>query len=232
MCPFLKNNQDNYNIQETPKIDEGIFLTKDVSDILNLPYYKVRYEINNYWLSSSFGNKGNRAINFFALIEFYTFYRLRDQGISANEIKKFHSNLERDLDTKYPFASIRISTHDKSTLKDNQKNKIWYEYNGFLMKGAGRKQPSFKKFIEPFLKRIEFDNEKIAKRYFPLNKSKYVVVDPSHQFGQPTIEGTNIQIAAINNLKKAGETKEIIGELYGLSIKQISDAIKYYQIRA
>lgn len=57
-----------------PKIGEGIFLTKDVSNILLLPYPKVRHLMKSFWHSKVFGNDKNLAINFYALIEFYTFF--------------------------------------------------------------------------------------------------------------------------------------------------------------
>jgi uncharacterized protein (DUF433 family) len=97
------------------------------------------------------------------------------------------------------------------------------------MKGDGKQQPSIKTFIEPFLKKIEFGNDMLAKRFFPLEKSKIIVVDPKHQFGQPTITGTNIRVDVIRKLHDGGESKKNICILYDLKARQIDDALLYYK---
>lgn len=210
----------NTDKKETPKLGEGVYLAIDVANILRLPYHKVRYAMNGFWHAHTFGKERNRAVNFYALIEFYTYYHLRDKKISAKKIKDFHKMLSKTLQTEYPFASVKIST---------QGQQIWYEHWDVLMKGDGKQQPVFRTFIEPFLKKIDFGADNLAERFYPLQRSKMVVVDPQHQFGQPTIKGTNIQTAAIYNLYKAGEKKETISELYDISLKQVKDAILYYK---
>jgi uncharacterized protein (DUF433 family) len=204
----------------TPKIGEGIFLTKDVSEILHLPYSKVRDWMFDFWADHTFGPKKNRAINFYTLIEFYTFYQLRLQKISSQQIKKAHSHIANDLQTPYPFASAVIKADGKH---------VWYEYLEQLIKADGKQQASIKPFIEPFLKKIEFGDNKIAARFFPLTNSRNVVVDPKHQFGQPVIAGTNIQTRTIHDLYVAGETKQNICILYDVSLKQVNDSIEYYK---
>lgn len=205
--------------KETSRLGEGVYLAVDVAKILRLPYHKVRYAMQGYWQTQTFGKERNKAVNFYALIEFYTFYHLRSKKISSQKIKKFHNMLSKTLNTDYPFASTKIST---------QEEQIWYEHLGLLMRGDGKQQPSIRTFIEPFLKKIDFGEDTLAERFYPLDKSKIVVVDPQHQFGQPTIKGTNIQTAAIYNLYKAGEPKYNICALYDISEKQVADAIKYY----
>jgi uncharacterized protein (DUF433 family) len=206
--------------KSTPKIGEGIFLPKDISEILQLPYPKVRDWMLDFWADHSFGTKKNRAINFYTLIEFYTFYQLRLQKISSQQIKKAHSIIAKDLDTPYPFAYAAVKTQSKQ---------IWYDYLGNLIKADGKKQPSLKPLIEPFLKKIEFGDNNIAARFYPLSNSKNVVVDPKHQFGQPTIMGTNIQTRTIYDLYNAGETKQNICILYDISVQQVNDTIQYYK---
>ncbi|HET8963888.1 MAG TPA: DUF433 domain-containing protein [Chitinophagales bacterium] len=63
-----------------------------------------------------------------------------------------------------------------------------------------------------------------------LKDSKNIVVDPKHQFGQPTIAGTNIRVDVIKKLLDGGETKESLSKLYNLHPKQISDVQRFYKI--
>lgn len=210
--------------KKAPHLGDGIYLTSDVAEILKLPYHKVKYLMNNFWNVITFGEKGNRAINFFALIEFYTYYHLKNDGFTSAQIKKLHQSLSKDLQTNYPFASIKV----KTPIDKKPNSKIWFEYMGNLYKGDGSNKPYFPTFIEPFIKQIEYGADLIARRFYPISGTKNIVVDPKHQFGQPVIMGTNLQIKTINNLYLAGETKRNICILYDISEEQVNDAIRYY----
>ena len=211
-------------ILEVPKLGEGIYTTRDVAEVLKLPYHKVKYLMNTFWQSYTFGSEGNKAVNFFALLEFYTYYHLRENGVTSGTIKNFHNKLSKDLKTIYPFASIKVHTPKER----KKKTQIWFDYMGELMKGDGKLQPSIRSFIEPFLNQIEFGSDLLAKRFYPITNSRNVVVDPKHQFGQPVISGTNLQIKTINFLIKAGETKRNVCLLYDINEDQVNDAISYY----
>ncbi len=216
------------HIAEVPKLGEGIYFTNDVAEVLKLPYHRVQYLMNTFWHGYTFGEKRNKAVNFFALIEFYTYYHLREKGYTSAFIKKFHKQLSHNLNTDYPFASVRVSTPDHKT----KKSQIWYEHLGNLMRGDGKQQPSIRSFIEPFLKQIEFGDDLLAKKFYPLHESKNVVVDPQHQFGQPIVNGTNLQTKTIYTLYKAGETKKNICILYDIPEEIVTDAISYHTIAA
>lgn len=194
--------KDGINTIE-PKLGEGIFLVKDVAKILHLDYEKTYRWIIGYWgvggleegIKYTFGEVGNRAINFYSLIEFYTFFKLREKGATSTEIKKLHHELSKIHNTDYPFAIA----HDFFMEGRKKKKFIYYEYVQSLIKLDKKHQFSFK-FIETFLEKIEFDDNNLATRFFPLQNSKNIVVDPRHQFGQPTISGTNIKTQTLFSL--------------------------------
>jgi uncharacterized protein (DUF433 family) len=79
------------------------------------------------------------------------------------------------------------------------------------------------------LDKIEFDDNNLAKRFFPLTGSKNVVVDPKHQFGQPVISGTNIKTQTLFSLHKGGESLEDISALYNISLAKVKDAIAFQE---
>ncbi len=249
MCPFF-NNFDHLAVKIKnevwfflhlyipvtniePKLGEGIFLVKDVAHILDIDYQKTYRWIVGYWgsldgaldstIQYSFGEVGNRAINFLSLIEFYTFFKLREQGVSSFDIKDLHRELSIAFNTPYPFAKA----HDFWVENRKRKKFVYFGYVNNIVRVDKRHQISFK-FVEKFLDKIEFDDNNLAARYFPLSDSRNVVVDPNHQFGQPVIFGTNIKTTTLNNLYEAGETVDFIARLYDLTTQQVDDAIKFY----
>jgi uncharacterized protein (DUF433 family) len=218
------------NIEST--LGEGIYVVKDVSKILRLDYEKVYRWIVGYWggnldegYNYTFGEQDNRAINFYSLIEFYTFFKLRERGVSATEIRKLHNKLSEILKTPYPFSKAQDYYVDR---KGRKRKFIYYKYLESIIRFDKKNQFSFDFIIDEFLDKIEFDDNNFARKFFPLGKNKLVVVDPQHQFGQPTISGRNIKTQTIFSLYKAGETNEDISILYNLSIKEVEDALYFH----
>jgi uncharacterized protein (DUF433 family) len=214
--------------QIEPKLGEGIYLVKDVAKILRLDYAKTRRWIVGYWSGSLeentryvFGEPGNRAINFLSLIEFYTFFKLREKGVSATQVRRLHHHLSNLLGTQYPFA-----TSPDFYIEVRKKKVVYYEYLNNLMRFDKRYQFSLR-LIEGFLEKIEFDGHNLAVKFFPLAGSKNIVVDPKHQFGQPIVSGTNIKTQTLYGLYKGGESLEDISALYDISLDKVQDAIAF-----
>lgn len=212
-----------------PKLGEGIYIVKDVAKILHLDYEKTYRWIVGYWGRSldeniryTFGDLDNRAINFFSLIEFYTFFKLREKGLSSTQIRKLHCKLSELLNTSYPFAIAQ----DYFIEGRKTKKFIYYTYLENLIKLDNKLQFSLR-FMEKFLEKIEFDDNNLAVKFFPLPNSKNIVVDPKHQFGQPIIVGTNIKTQTLFSLYRGGETLEDISILYNISIDKVEDAVAF-----
>ncbi len=204
---------------ETSRIGEGIYLTPDVAYILNLPYQQVYQLMKGFWQSYKFGGKGNQAINFYALIEFFIYFQLRKNKMSSQKIKTFHANLSKSLRTRYPFAHHSIRTDFKN---------IWAEAAENLIKADGKNQFDLLPLLNDFLHKVTYDNNNIASKYYPLDNTKNIVVDPKFQFGQPIVNGTGIKTKTIYNLHLGGESDDKISRLYNLSVDKVKDAIRFH----
>jgi len=202
-----------------PKFGEGIFLTTDVAEILHLPYHKVKNLMKGFWQTQTFGRTRNKAVNFLALIEFYIYYYLREKKMTAQSIKKIHKQLSRGFNTPYPFAASKLLIDDKN---------VWIDFNSFLIKADGKLQPSFRSFLENTIRQIEYGDDLLAKRFYPLKDSKNVVVDPERQFGKPIIKGKGVRTDVIYKFYLGGEPPKNICILYDLTENEVNDAIRYH----
>ena len=219
-------NLKNTNTSVAPKLGEGIFLMPDVAAILQLPYSKVRRWLVEFWNNRfanghtySFGDEKNKVINFYTLIEFYTFYQLRLQGVGTTKIEFAHNEISKMLKTPYPFAT-NIHTDGKN---------VWYDYIDEVVNANGKQQIDMKVLLDPFLHKIKFGENNLAELFFPLENSKKVVVDPKRQFGQPIITGTSLPIRTIHKLHQGGESKKNISLLYDIKLSEVDDALLYYK---
>lgn len=220
----------NFETENIIGFGTGIYTTPEVASILGLPRQKVKRWLNEYWnglfneARYSEGVGLEQVTNFHTLIEFFTFYQLREKGISAQKIIKAHNVLAKLLKTDYPFATSNILTDGKKVLFTGE--------IGEIIKADESLQIYINQVIEPFCQRIEFDKNKLAQRFFPLGKEHDVIIDPRRKFGQPVVGNTNILTETVYNLFRANEPIEVIANLYDLSIDQINDAIQFHRRNA
>jgi uncharacterized protein (DUF433 family) len=208
----------------------GIYTISDIASILDLKYFKVERLLNEYWdkrFSEELGNKyswsigKSKAVSFHTLVEFYIFFQLRESGVSTQQIIKAHHELSKMYKTAFPFAVSQIIESIRCVGK-----RIVFEINGDYINLDATRQFNLK-FIQEFAKKLVFDENHLAEKFYPLGKNHSIVVNPHHQFGQPVIDHTNIFPETIYNLYISKESKKFIAASYDLSLKQIDDAIAY-----
>jgi uncharacterized protein (DUF433 family) len=218
-------------ISHKKQLGAGIYTVADISKLLGVPKFKVRRYINDYWnerLGKKLFNENYswsvdgkiKAVNFYTLIELYTCFQLQELGVKPKEILRSRYAMSKDLNLPYPFASSNLLSDGK---------KIWFEFKDSIVKADGSKQTDFVEFIKEFANKIEFDSHKIAGKFWPAGKQNDVVINPHNQFGQPVLNGTNINAEVIFSMYESGEPLNAIGILYDLTEKQVNDAISFYQ---
>ena len=213
-------------------IGNGIYTVPDVARILRLPYYKVNTWLNEYWdgkLGKAFKGKyswrieSTRAVGFHTLVEFYVMMQFAEAGVKATQVLKAHEELSKSYNTIFPFAQKQIIDNISTDGK-----RIYLNIDGTAITLDGSKQFNLD-FIRLFFKKIEFNNELLAAKLWPLGKDNAVVCDPHHKFGQPVIDGTNIQTEAVYKMYLANEPISFIASVYELSEKKVKDAIKFHK---
>lgn len=219
-----------FEIQNLIGVGTGIYTLPDIASILHLPTGKVRRWMHEYWqlrFSSSeksefsYGSGKELVTNFLTLIEFFTFYQLRQEGVSAQKIVKAHQILSKTFRTKYPFAKSNLLTDGEQVLFNGDA--------GDIIQADETLQINIKEAIEPFCKKVDFNEDDIVKRFYPMGKNHSIVIDPKRQFGQPVVGDTNVLAETVYNLYRGGESVDMITSLYALTIDQVNDVINYYR---
>ena len=212
------------------KIGSGIYTVAEIAKILNLPYSRINTWINRYWdkqfskeLNSSYLWKveNSKAVDFYTLVELYILVLLGEAGVQTRAIIKARIELSKIYKTPFPFAQKKII---KSIKTDGKK--IFFVTKDGTVSLDGKKQFQID-FVKLFFKNLEFDNDLLANRLYPMGKSKKIIVDPSRQFGHPVVGNTNIYPETIYNLHKAGEPTKFIAHIYEIEEKEVLDAIEF-----
>jgi len=218
-------------IRYKSKLGYGVYTVPDISKLLGIDRRKVNRYILEYWdertgrklFNDSYSwetDKSTKAVNFYVLIELFTFFRLQELGVKTRKILKSREQMAEELKVEYPFASAQLLTDG---------NKIWYKFEEDIVNADGSSQTNFVKIIESFARKVDFCPDNLAKRFYPAGKSSSIVVDPHHQFGQPVIKGTNVNTEVIFSMYQSGEPLKAISILYDLTEKEVNDAVNFYR---
>ncbi len=213
-----------------PEIGKGIYTTRDISNILQMPYAKVRKWLTQYWNSAqmesgtdgySWEIDGSLAVDFQTLVEFSMVSRLLEAGVMPKKIVNARKVLIKQFKTPYPFANKQVLERIQT-----DKKQIFFNHNGDVVTLDATIQFNLT-YVNDFLTNLDFDNEMIAKRLWPRGRGSVVVVDPLYKFGHPVLNGRNIYPETIYQYFRAGESETFISELFGLEKKEVLDAIDY-----
>ncbi|ESU19037.1 hypothetical protein FCR2A7T_24510 [Flavobacterium cauense R2A-7] len=213
------------------ELGNGIFTTQEIAQILRLPYHKVRTWITKYWdgdlgkhyeQNYSWSVENSKAVGFHTLIEFYVMMQFAEAGVKTKEVLKAHKELSILYNTNFPFAKKEVLENIKT-----DKLKVYLKMNGDTISLDGSKQLNLE-LISMFFHNLDFDNELLASRFWPLGKKHKIVCDPHHKFGQPVISGTNIQSEVIYKMYQSNEPVKFIAALYEISEKEVKDAILFH----
>ncbi|HUS87506.1 MAG TPA: DUF433 domain-containing protein [Bacteroidales bacterium] len=214
---------------EKARIGEGIYTAADISRIFKIPYPKAKYWFKYYVKNRLFDTIGYRyffpvkdtfAINFLSLIEMYVFYKFKERKIKTHRIIEAHTNLSKYLCTPYPFASEELYTYG---------DKIFFGQSDSLKEASDINQTLIPEYISPFVKKIHYDDKRLASKFYPLGKDRSVVINPENQFGQPIIDGTNILTATLYDYYLGNDSIETIAKLFDLRIENVLDAIEFHK---
>lgn len=213
--------------QVIPAFGMGFYTAPDIARILDLKPPNVRY-----WFRTFVKNEFEKTtrfryyydydnittVSFSTLIEIYVFDFLRHQKISTKKIVIAHKELADYFNSPFPFCHYDI-------LMLSGKD-IIYNLESFLTISGTGFQHAIKEYLLPYSQKIEFQNN-YANKYYPLGKDHSIVINPYNQFGNPIIDGTNIQTYTLSSLYRGGEKIEVISRLYNLTLQQVRDALEF-----
>lgn len=217
-------------VGEKLDLGTGLYTVPLITNILKSNGRKVRYIFDKYY-RDKLKNSSNHnyllevenynAVNFQGLIEIKIFLTLKDFGIDYNTTFLAHKFLSKELETPYPFAHHELLISGSDILFEPKNEDV-------IIKANSSKQTAIRGVILPFCKKIQYNANKVAESYYPLGKTRKVIVDPNHQFGEPTISGTNILVQSLAQMNKAGDSIEFLASLYNIDNESVKDAIEFY----
>jgi uncharacterized protein (DUF433 family) len=226
-----------------------IYTGKDPKDIptytsmqaaryLGLPYATVCSWVYGRYYKTESGRKKTEPIiklpnpefselSFTNLIEIHVLRSIRtSHKVSLEKIRRAVKYLEQRYDAEHPLARIDLHTDGLDLFVE-----ILGEILNVSQHGDVR-QMFFREAIEAHLRRIERDENHIARRLYPYTRQsiegpKTVLIDPRISFGRPIIAGTGIPTEIVADRLKAGDSIEDLAQDYQCDREKIEEALRF-----
>lgn len=216
--------------ENKPQLGSGIFTIREVATILRMPYSKVLRWVKEYWdgrLGKQFQTQyswmtdGSRAVSFHTVVELYVMIQLAEKGVKTADVLLAHQKLSNIYNTLFPFAQKQVLEEIQTDSK-----RVYWKRGEDIVSLNGSDQFNLN-IIRVFFKKLEFGDEDVVSKLWPLGRENAVVIDPARKFGHPIIDGKNIYPETIFDHFQAGDPVPYIAHIYKITEKEAEDAIAF-----
>lgn len=206
----------------------GIYTIPEAARILGVRAGKVRRwasEDSNGCgvIERSFPDEG--ILTFAELMELHFIRMFRAEGVSLQTIRKASDTAAKLFHTDHPFAMKRFDTDGRNIFATLTAKETNEEIVADLRKG----QLVFQKIIKPFFKKLEYRGSESPIRYWPLEKSGRIVLDPERRFGHPIDAESGVPVDAILSELQAGGGQEgpTVAKWLDIPLEAVQAAIQF-----
>lgn len=216
----------------------GLYTFTEAARLTNIPSRDLRRWLDGYTYTSRESNERIRStplwatelageevegISFHDLLEVRFVAAFRKFGVSLQTIRCASQHARDIFDHPYPFTCKRFQTDGRTIFAEAIEETGETQFLDLV-----KKQYAFAQVIESSLYRgIEFGKNELAQRWFPMNRSKAVVLDPQIAFGKPVITDVGIRTSTLYDAFKAEGSKQTAAKLFEVPIAAVEAAISF-----
>lgn len=170
------------------------------------------------------------ALSFLELMELRVVKAVVDAGVTLQHVRQAARLAAEHFDTAHPFASRRVFTDGRAIFSavsedaDAPDVVKWHrdEIEQVIAGGV----------FDRFLAEIEFDEATaLAGRWWPLGRTRPIVLDPRIAFGAPIVSGTAVRTAIVARLARRTSPEEA-AVAYEIERGQVAAAVEFEDLLA
>lgn len=216
-------------------IGKGLYTISEASRLIRISSSRIRRWIMGYTFkvgdevhsSPPIVELGLRFISDVPLLSFSDLQEIRfvkaflDRGVSWKTLRIASEQAKKILKKDHPFSTGRFVTDGRTILAD-----VADLLGDKALLDIVRGQLGFKKIISPFLRQLEFENDQ-AVRWWPLGRSRQVVIDPNRSFGQPIVSGEGVPTAILFRAYRVENTIGSVAGWFEVDPGAVKDAVEF-----
>lgn len=169
------------------------------------------------------------ALSFHDLLEVRFVGAFRKQGVSLQAIRLAAAHAREILDTEHPFTCRQFLTDGRGIFAEIAPE-LGDAGDRRRLLDLAKRQYVFREIVSPSLySGIDYGRGGAALRWFPLPRSRRVVLDPGRAFGKPILYEYGVPTEALAHAAQTERDIRRVARLYKVPAGQVETAISFEQ---
>ena len=184
------------------------------------------YRVDGREVPPLFSSDTGEMVSFLQMIEIMVAGQLRKSGsrVSFNKVRAAYANAQQAWGIEHPFAHLRLEAlggHVVHFLRESG------PVNSFPALDAPGQRTLPGMLRSETVDRIEYHDDELAARWFPVGKTVPIVVDPKLSAGLPVIKGRGVTVQAIHKRFMSGMAIDFIAKDFAMKSSLVEEALRY-----
>jgi uncharacterized protein (DUF433 family) len=221
-------------------LDRPIYSFGQVDHILRLTPGTARRWIDGYTRGARAyepvvrtASTGDETVTWGEFVETRLLSEYRDAGVPLIRMRPAVERLREELNTRYPLASAKtwLATDGRELVRKVQ-DEVNLNQRLAIVVRTGQGVLAWSHEADDFQRSAEWTANSVdaqIRALRPVADIPEVRIDPLRSFGEPVVRGVRTDIIA--ELRRAGDTTQMIAELYDLPVDVVDAAIRYELLR-
>jgi len=216
----------------------GIYTVRDAARLTGVSTGRIRRWLRGYRYRSqkkAYGSPPlwqgqwqpidhNLALGFLDLIEVRFVDAVLKAGISWTTLRQARKRAQEMFKVSHPFRTNRFVTDGREIFVE-----LHRETGEPSLLDIVRRQQVFAQIIKAFLKELEFAADSGLVRWWPLGEKRFVVLDPTRNFGRPIVDRHGVPTEVLANAVEAAGSVAEVAHWYEVPEQEIQDAVAFEQ---
>lgn len=160
----------------------------------------------------------NKFLSFYNLVEAHMLRSTTEQGVPLKNVRKALEYIRETIPGKHPLLMHDFEVSGKD---------VFIRHLGDTINATKHGQLAMRKILQRYLERIVRDERGLPVKVFPIH-SRRLVIDPQFASGKPIVKNKGITASVLWGRKNTGESMKEIAEDYGLTKREVKEAIEDY----
>ena len=210
----------------SPYVGVGVYTIPEAARLVGEHYQNVRHWLGEERdhpavIKRQFPDEG--IVTFMELMELHFIRLFRREGVSLQTLRRAAAEASKKFRTDHPFAVKRFDTNGVSIFATLTHR----ETNGQVVEELRHGQLVFEQIIRPFFRKIEYHTD--GARYWPMEMSGRVVLDPARRFGHPIDAETGVPVETIIDALRAdgGQDADVVARWLDIPLEAVRAATQF-----
>ncbi|WP_298967353.1 hypothetical protein [uncultured Methylobacterium sp.] len=149
------------------------------------------------------------------------------RGLSPQRVRRAIDLARCVLRDEHPLSTARFRTDGRSVFLQ-----VAEEDGETRLLDLLRGQFAFREIVERSLSNLDYDEDGIPQRWWPLGRGKAIVLDPARSFGQPIEAETAVPVDVLAAAAEAEGSPEAAARAWDVPVRAVKRALAFRQAMA